>query len=146
MVPGAPGPAARRGKRRGRAAERHRPVVTVAESGQGKRMTDIRRTPLFAQPLPAGPDRVESYRVELPPGHPTGPHRHPGAVTGYIEHGRVAFEPDGHPARELGPGDVFFEPAGAVIRRFDNASDREPAEFVAFYLLSGDQELIEPIG
>jgi quercetin dioxygenase-like cupin family protein len=120
--------------------------VRAAESGQETGMTEISRTPLFAQPLPGGPDRVEAYRVQLPPGRATGTHRHPGAVTGYVESGRVAFQPDGHPARELGPGDVFFEPGGAVIHRFDNLSDRDPAAFVAFYLLRGDQELIEPIG
>ena len=47
--------------------------------------------------------------------------------------------------RELRPGDVFFEPAGETIRRFDNPSGSEPATFVAFYLLSGDKPLIQPI-
>jgi quercetin dioxygenase-like cupin family protein len=107
-------------------------------------MTGIRRTALLAHPLPA-PSRVEAYRVELPPGQPAGPHFHPGAVTGYVESGLIAFERDGQPVRELRPGDVFFEPAGEAIRRFDNLSDREPATFIAFYLLNGDQPLIQPI-
>jgi hypothetical protein len=74
--------------------------------------------------------------------HP-GDH-HPGPVTGYVESGLIAFERDGHPVIELGPGDVFFEPAGETIRRFDNLSDRESATFIAFYLISGDQALIQP--
>lgn len=109
-------------------------------------MTDIRRTKLLAEPVTIAPDRLESYRVELAPGQPAGPHRHPGPVAGYVERGAIVYERDGHPASELGPGDVFFEPAGAAIRRFDNLSAREPATFVAFYLVSGDQPLIEPIG
>jgi quercetin dioxygenase-like cupin family protein len=108
-------------------------------------MTDIRRTMLLTHPLSAAPDRMEAYRVELAPGQPAGPHFHPGPVAGYVESGLIAFERDGQPVRELRPGDVFFEPAGEVIRRFDNSSAREPATFVAFYLLNGDQPLIEPI-
>jgi len=108
-------------------------------------MTTIGRTALLTQPLAAAPDRVEAYRVELPPGQAAGPHRHPGPVTGYVESGLIAFELDGHPARELRAGDVFFEPGGAAVRRFDNTSGSQPAIFIAFYLLSGDQPLIQPI-
>ena len=107
-------------------------------------MTDIRRTKLLARPVNAAPDRLEAYRVEFAPGQLAGPHRHPGPVTGYVESGLIAFERDGHPASELGPGDVFFEPAGETIRRFDNLSDRESATFIAFYLINGDQPLIQP--
>ncbi|HEY6496936.1 MAG TPA: cupin domain-containing protein [Trebonia sp.] len=108
-------------------------------------MTGIRRTRLMTHPVNAAPDRLETYRVELPPGQPAGPHFHPGPVAGYVESGLIAFERDGHPVDELGPGDVFFEPAGETIRRFDNLSGRESASFVAFYLLTGDQSLIQPI-
>jgi quercetin dioxygenase-like cupin family protein len=107
-------------------------------------MTAIRRTELLAHPVRMTPDRVEAYRVQLPPGEAAGPHTHPGPVTGYVERGRIAFERAGQPVRELRPGDVFFEPAGEVIRRFDNLSGTEAATFIAFYLLSGDQPLIQP--
>jgi quercetin dioxygenase-like cupin family protein len=103
----------------------------------------IRRTAMMSHPVHVTPDRVEAYRVELPPGQPAGLHTHPGPVAGYVERGRIAFEQEGQPVRELRPGDVFFEPAGEVIRRFDNLSGTEAATFVAFYLLSGDQPLIE---
>jgi quercetin dioxygenase-like cupin family protein len=108
-------------------------------------MTDIRRTTLLTHPLNATPDRVEAYRVELPPGQSAGPHLHPGPVTGYVERGLIAFERDGRPVRELCPGDVFFEPAGETIHRFDNLSDSQPATFIAFYLRAGDQPLIQPV-
>ena len=70
-------------------------------------MTDIRRTQLLTQRLQAAPDRVEAYRVELPPGQPTGRHFHPGPVTGYVESGRIVFARDGGPGRELHPGDAL---------------------------------------
>ena len=53
---------------------------------------------------------------------PAGRHFHPGPVAGYVESGLITFERDGQPVRELRPGDVFFEPAGEVIHRFDNSS------------------------
>ena len=51
-------------------------------------MTGIRRTALLAHPIRVTPDRVEAYRVELPPGQ-AGLHTHPGPVTGYVERGRI---------------------------------------------------------
>jgi quercetin dioxygenase-like cupin family protein len=106
---------------------------------------DIRRTPLLAHSLPGAPDRVQAYRMDLPPGQAAGPHFHSGAVTGYVERGLIAFERDGQPMHELHPGDVFFEPAGETNDRFDNLSGSEPAVFIACYLLDGDQPLIQPV-
>jgi quercetin dioxygenase-like cupin family protein len=108
-------------------------------------MTGIRREKLLTHSIYAAPDRVEAYRVELPPGQPAGPHMHPAPVAGYVESGLIAFERDGHPKRELRAGDTFFEPPGETIHSFDNLSDSEPAVFIAFYLLAGDQPLIQPI-
>lgn len=90
-------------------------------------------------------ERVELYRVTLPPGQVAGRHTHPGGVAGYVTDGTVVFELDGQPPRELRAGDAFFEPAGATVHRFDNTSTEEPATFVACYLLTGDEPLIQPI-
>jgi quercetin dioxygenase-like cupin family protein len=103
-------------------------------------MTGIRRTALLVHPIRVTADR-DTYRVELPPGL----HTHPGPATGSVERGRIAFGRDGQPVQELHLGDAFFEAAGEAIRRFDNLYDAEPATFIAFYLLSGDQPLIQPI-
>jgi quercetin dioxygenase-like cupin family protein len=108
-------------------------------------MTDIRRTRLMTHPVTAAPDRLEAYRVELPPGQFAGAHLHPGPVAGYVESGRIAYERGGEPIQELGPGDVFFEQPGELVRRFDNLSAAEPATFIGFYLLSGNQPLFQPI-
>jgi quercetin dioxygenase-like cupin family protein len=90
-------------------------------------------------------DRVEIHQVTLPPGQATGRHAHPGGVAGYVTSGRIAFEPDGHPAQELRTGSAFFEPAAAAISHFDNLSDSQPATFIACYLLTGDEPLIQPL-
>jgi quercetin dioxygenase-like cupin family protein len=108
-------------------------------------MTGICRTALLAQPIRVTPDGVEAYRVELPPGQPVGVHAHPDPSTGSAERGRIAFERDGQPVRELRPGDVFFEPVGEIIRRFDNLPGSEAATFAAVCLPSGDQPLVQLI-
>lgn len=74
-----------------------------------------------------------------------GRHTHAGGVAGYVTAGVIVFELDGHPARRLEAGCAFFEPPGAVVLRFDNVSDSEPATFVACYPVTGDDPLIEPL-
>ncbi|MDX3100565.1 cupin domain-containing protein [Nonomuraea angiospora] len=111
-------------------------------------MSAISREHLVTGDLTGRPgriDRVETHRVTLPPGAASGPHTHPGGVAGYVTAGRIVYELDGHPAQELRAGSAFFEPAGATVRRFDNLSATEPATFVASYLLTGDQPLIESL-
>jgi quercetin dioxygenase-like cupin family protein len=89
-------------------------------------------------------DRVEIKRIDLSPGQPTGPHRHPCPVVGHVVSGTILFQIEGRPAKALRAGDAFFEPANARIRHFDNPSPQEPASFVAFYLLGDDdRSLIE---
>jgi len=86
-------------------------------------------------------DRVEAHRIVLQPAQASGQHIHPGGVMGYVEDGEIAFAIEGQPMRMLRRGDVFYEPPGATIARFDNASDTA-ATFVAFYPLTGGQPLI----
>ncbi|HJR01878.1 MAG TPA: hypothetical protein VKA83_09615 [Methylomirabilota bacterium] len=70
--------------------------------------------------------QVDVRAIRFGPGQETGIHSHPW-----------------QPARRLETGAAFHEPAGARILRFDNASPETPLEFVAMYLLQGDQPLIE---
>lgn len=107
-------------------------------------MTILREHLLTGQ-LGTQPDRVEVHRVVLDPGQAAGLHTHPGDVTGYVENGLIAYELDGQPMPELRAGDVFFEPAGGIVRRFDNLSAEAPATFIAFYLLTIGLPLIEPL-
>ena len=110
--------------------------------------TSIKRTDLLTARLSADPavQRVEIKRVDLAPGQATGLHRHPCPVVGYIAAGTIRFQIEGESARELQVGDAFFEPQHAVIAHFDNASNSEPARFIAFYLLgAGETRLIEMI-
>ena len=87
--------------------------------------------------------KVDVRSIRFAPGQETGVHSHPGHVIGYIAEGSAILEVEGQPPQRLATGDAFHEPAGARIRRFDNASAEHPLEFVAIYLLSSDQPLIE---
>jgi quercetin dioxygenase-like cupin family protein len=104
----------------------------------------IERRPLLATPLADWrTTKVDVRAIRFGPGQVTGIHVHPCQVIGYIAAGAAILEIEGQPARRLETGAAFHEPAGARILRFDNASREESLEFVATYLLQGDQPLIE---
>jgi quercetin dioxygenase-like cupin family protein len=82
--------------------------------------------------------RVEIREIRIRPGHAAGLHVHNGPVVGSILSGSAIFQIDGQPATELGPGDVFFEPEGERIARFDGGAGG--VTFVAYFLLTAGQE------
>jgi quercetin dioxygenase-like cupin family protein len=86
---------------------------------------------------------VDVRQITFEPGQETGKHKHPCPVVGYVAKGTVFFQIEGQPVQELPEGSAFYEPADTVILRFDNASKTDPLVFIAYYLLDGQQELIE---
>jgi quercetin dioxygenase-like cupin family protein len=86
---------------------------------------------------------VDIRRITLGPGQKTGRHAHPCPVVGYVASGTGFCQIEGEMAELLPVGAAFYEPAGRVISDFGNASDVTPLTFIAFYLLDGDQELIQ---
>jgi quercetin dioxygenase-like cupin family protein len=83
-------------------------------------------------------DRIEVRRIQILPGHPAGLHVHNGPVVGSIVEGSVIFQVEGEEQSVLGPGEVFYEPEGARIARFDAGDDG--ATFLAYFPLSAGQE------
>jgi quercetin dioxygenase-like cupin family protein len=101
------------------------------------RYARLQREPLLEQRLPeANPPvgLVKGARIRFAPGQPTGLHRHPVSTCGVVTKGSFILHVEGEAEQRLRTGDAFFEPAGATIMRFDNASTSEPAEIVCFYL------------
>jgi quercetin dioxygenase-like cupin family protein len=87
---------------------------------------------------------VDVREIIFQPGQHTGRHLHPCPVVGYIAEGTALFQrEDEAEPRTLTSGFAFYEPADTVIVRFDNASSTEPMKFIAYYLLNGEQELIQ---
>jgi mannose-6-phosphate isomerase-like protein (cupin superfamily) len=81
---------------------------------------------------------VQVRRITLQPGVVGGPHHHNGPVFGSIEAGSVTFKVDGRPETVLRAGDVFYEPADALIEKFDATS--EGVTFVGYFLTAPGQE------
>jgi quercetin dioxygenase-like cupin family protein len=101
------------------------------------RYSKLQREPVLERRLPnANPPvrLIKAARIRFAPGQPSGLHRHPISTCGVITEGTFIFQIDGEAEQHLKTGDGFFEPACATIRRFDNASENEPAEIVCFYL------------
>jgi quercetin dioxygenase-like cupin family protein len=86
---------------------------------------------------------VDIRRITLSPSQNSGRHIHPCPVVGYIASGTAYCQIEGQPAELLPVGSAFYEPAERVIADFGNASDTTPMTFIAFYLVHGEQDLIQ---
>lgn len=87
--------------------------------------------------------RVDVREITFEPSQATGRHKHPCPVISYIVEGTALVQEEGGAAREIGAGESVYEPPDKIIARFDNASATRPMRFIAHYLLTGDQPLIE---
>lgn len=99
----------------------------------------VTRTVLLDQalPEPQSTHRVEVRRITIAPGHAAGLHVHNGPVFGSIETGSAVYQIEGESASVLGPGDVFYEPKGVRIARFDARDDG--VTFLGYFLLSAGE-------
>ena len=88
-------------------------------------------------PEPQATERIEARRIRMPARHFAGAHVHNCPVLGSIVAGHVRFRVAGQDAVVLGPGEVFYEPEGAVIDHFDALE--EDVVFLAYFLLPGGQ-------
>ena len=82
--------------------------------------------------------RVEIHEVRILPGYAVGQHVHNGPVVGNIVEGSAVYQIEGQPETELRAGDVFYEPEGVRIARFD--AGPQGVTFIAYYLLSLGQQ------
>jgi quercetin dioxygenase-like cupin family protein len=83
-------------------------------------------------------DRVQVRRIRIAANTPAGLHVHNGPVFGAIEQGSVVYQVEGEGESVLSAGDVFYEPEGARIARFDAGPDG--ATFLAYFPLRAGQE------
>jgi len=83
-------------------------------------------------------NRVQVREIKILPSEPAGLHVHNGPVFGNIVAGSVVYQIDGQPASVLRAGDVFYEPEGERIARFDAQDDG--VTFLAYFLLAPGQE------
>lgn len=95
-------------------------------------------------PEPLATQRVEIRRITIAPGYAAGLHIHNGPVFGSIETGSAVYQIEGEAETVLGPGDVFYEPEGVRIARFDAQEDG--VTFLGYFLLADgvDADLVFP--
>lgn len=96
----------------------------------------LSRVVVMDQELPEtlGVRRIEIRRITMAPGFGAGLHVHNGPVFGSIETGSVVYQIEGSAEAVLRPGDVFYEPEGARIARFDALG--EGVVFLGYFLLA----------
>ncbi len=87
--------------------------------------------------------RVDVREIAFEPSQATGRHKHLCPVISYIVEGTALVQEEGSAAREIHAGESVYEPSDQVIARFDNASSTQPMKFIAHYLLTGNEPLIE---
>jgi quercetin dioxygenase-like cupin family protein len=97
---------------------------------------EVANGPLFNIPLDELPDNAELLVVEvnLEPGQESAPHRHNATVFVYVLEGTVNMQVAGGPLRTLSAGETFSEKPTDVHTVSRNASDTEPAKFLAYII------------
>jgi len=87
--------------------------------------------------------RVSVLEVSYEPGGFTPPHRHPGAVFGYVLEGEFEAQLEGQPLRKLKAGDTFYEPTMALHSVSRNPSKTANTRLLAVILHPRDaKELV----
>ena len=82
--------------------------------------------------------------VNYAPGEADEPHSHPCTVIGYVAQGAIRFQVKGGPEGVIKAGESFYEPPNGVHQVSANASDKEPAKLIAFFICDHDTPLTLP--
>jgi quercetin dioxygenase-like cupin family protein len=96
---------------------------------------------------PLNGQRLEVRVVEVtyPPGSVSAAHRHPCPVIGYVIEGAVRMQVSGRPETVYRAGETFHEGPDDVHVLGANASDTEPARFIAYFTCDGPGPLTVPV-
>jgi quercetin dioxygenase-like cupin family protein len=78
--------------------------------------------------------KVTVVEVTYPPGGSSAPHSHPCPVIGYVLRGSVRMQVEGGAESIYKAGDSFYEAENGVHLVSENASAKEPATFLAYFI------------
>jgi quercetin dioxygenase-like cupin family protein len=65
-------------------------------------------------------------------------------VIGYVAQGAIRFQVKGGPESVFKTGESFYEPPNGVHQVSANASDKEPAKLIAFFVCDHETSLTVP--
>lgn len=109
-------------------------IATVASAAE--------EHPLLKAPLTQAPGRqLMALTVSYAPGQSTRPHHHGGDAFVYVLTGHIRSQVEGNPGRVYGPGESWFEPAGAHHVVSGNASAEQPASMLVVFVARPEAEL-----
>jgi quercetin dioxygenase-like cupin family protein len=81
--------------------------------------------------------------VDIPPNGRVPRHRHGGPTIDYVMAGVLRMQMQGGPAHDYKPGEVLFEPQGAVHLFAENLSSTEPAKIMLICVADESAKLID---
>lgn len=100
---------------------------------------------LLSSPLTQAPGhQLRAITVTYAPGQSSSPHKHGGDVFAYVLSGHVRSQLGGGQLHIYGPGESWFEPAGAHHVVSGNASATEPASMLVVFVTAPDAVLTIP--
>jgi quercetin dioxygenase-like cupin family protein len=82
--------------------------------------------------------------VNYGPGEADKPHSHPCVVIGYVAQGAIRFQVRGGPETVYKAGESFYEAPNGIHQVSANASDKEPAKLIAFFICDHETALTVP--
>ena len=88
--------------------------------------------------------RATVVEVNYAPGEADKPHSHPCTVIGYVAQGAIRFQVKGGPEAVYKAGESFYEAPNGVHQVSANASDKEPAKLIAFFICDHETPLTVP--
>lgn len=119
-----------------------------AKSGTVASVAKERARIAFSRPLPKlDGDRLKATVVEVSygPGESSTPHSHPCAVIGYVVQGSIRTQVKGQPEAIVKTDESFYEAPNGVHLVSANASQTEPASFIAFFICDHDVPLSKDV-
>jgi quercetin dioxygenase-like cupin family protein len=104
------------------------------------------RTAVATFPIAPGKavDRVDATRVDFLPGQVMPMHMHPVPVICFVAKGSFLVRIGDAPERPAPLGSATYEPAGATVHYFKNASATEPAQLFCA-VLAGEADKVTSI-
>ena len=104
----------------------------------------------FSHSLPQLDDnhlRATVVEVNYGPGEASKPHSHPCTVIGHVAEGAIRSQVKGEREAIYKAGESFYEAPNGVHQVSANASDKEPAKLIAYFICDHDTPLtVPPIG
>ena len=112
-------------------------LVTARDAARTGQIKNERSRVTFSHDLPRlnGDElSVTIVEVNYGPGESSTPHSHPFPVIGYVVEGALRTQVKGEPEALYKAGESFYEAANGVHLVSANASDKEPAKFLAYFV------------